>query len=149
MFGITTRRICLQTPGWSTLAPVQLPTAPRSPSAAQRLHHLRSAEIRESMSILYLIKLVTSRLSPGSPPCWSPWFPPSAGSYMKWVLTNKIPCASVILISYFSCQHINFYTSAATSSGAGGGRVSLVTTLNLLNIASLSAPEKTLKGKLN
>ena len=148
-FVITTKRICLRTLGLTTLAPVQLPTAPRSPSAAQRLHRLQSAEIRESMSILYLIKLVTSRLSPGSPPCWSPWFPPSAGSYMKWVLTNKIPCASGILMSYFSCQHINFYTSVTTSSGAGGGRVSLVTTLNLLNIASLSAPEKTLKGKLN
>ena len=149
MSGITTKRICLQTPGLTTPAPVQLPTAPRSPSAAQRLHHLQAAEIRDSMSILYLIKLVTSRLSSGSPLSWSPWFPSSAGSYMKWVLTNKIPCASGILISYFSCQHINFYTSAATSSGAGGGRVSLVTTLNLLNIASLSAPEKTLKGKLN
>ena len=148
-FGITTKRICLRTPGWTTHAPVQLPTVPRSPSAPPRLHHLQSAENRESMSILYLIKLVTSRLSPGSPPCWSPRSPPSAGSYMKWVLTNKIPCASGILMSYFSCQHINFYTSAATSSGAGGGRVSLVTTLNLLNIASLSAPEKTLKGKLN
>ena len=34
-----------------------------------------------------------------------------------------------------------------TSSGAGGGRVSLVTTLNLLKIASRSVPEKTLKGK--
>ena len=34
-----------------------------------------------------------------------------------------------------------------TSSGAGGGRVSLVTTLNLRKIASLSVPEKTLKGK--
>ena len=149
MFGITTRRICLQTAGWTTLAPVQLPTAPRSPSAPPRLHHLQSAEIRESMSILYLIKLVTSRLSPGSPPCWSPWVPPSAGSYMKWVLTNKIPCASGILMSYFSCQHINFYTSAATSSGGGGGRLSLVTTWNLLCIGSKSAPEKTLKGKLN
>ena len=100
-FGITTKRICLRTPGWTTHAPVQLPTAPRSPSAPPRLHHLQSAESRESMSILYLIKLVTSRLSPGSPPRWSPWFPPSAGSYMKWVLTNKIPCANGILISYF------------------------------------------------
>ena len=141
MFGITTRRICLQTAGWTTLAPVQLPTAPRSPSAAQRLHHLQAAEIRESMSILYLIKLVTSRLSSGSPPCWSPWFPSSAGSYMKWVLTNYIPCASGILISYLSCQHIKFYTSAATSSGGGGGRLSLVTTWNLLWIGAKSAPE--------
>ena len=149
MFGITTKRICLQTPGLTTPAPVQLPAAPQSPSAAQRLHHLQSAEIRESMSILYLIKLVTSRLSPGSPPSGSPWFPSSAGSYTKCVKTNNIPSASGILISYFSCQHINFYTSAATSSGAGGGRVSLVTTLNLLDIASLSAPEKTLKGKSN
>ena len=108
MFGITTRRICLQTAGWTTLAPVQLPTAPRSPSAAQRLHHLQSAEIRESMSILYLIKLVTSRLSSGSPLSWSPWFPSSAGSYMKWVKTNVIPCSSGILMSCLSCQHIKF-----------------------------------------
>ena len=149
LFGITTKRICLRTAGWTTRAPVQLPAAPQSPSAAQRLHHLQSAEIRESMSILYLIKLVTSRLSSGSPLFWSPWFPSSAGSYMKWVKTNVIPSSSGILISCLSCQHIKFYTSAATSSGAGGGRVSLVTTLNLLNIASLSAPEKTLKGKLN
>ena len=104
MFGITTRRICLQTAGWTTLAPVQLPTVPRSPSAAQRLHHLQAAEIRDSMSILYLIKLVTSRLSPGSPPSGSPWFPSSAGSYTKCVKTNDIPSASGILISYFSCQ---------------------------------------------
>ena len=141
MFGITTRRICLQTAGWTTLAPVQLPTAPRSPSAAQRLHRLQSAEIRESMSILYLIKLVTSRLSPGSSLCWSPWFPSAAGSYMKWVKTNVIPCSSGILISCLSCQHIKFYTSAATSSGGGGGRLSLVTTWNLRLIGAKSAPE--------
>ena len=140
-FGITTKRICLQTPGWSTLPPVQLPTAPRSPSAVQRLHHLQAAEIRDSMSILYLIKLVTSRLSPGSPPSGSPWFPSSAGSYTKCVKTNNIPSASGILISYFSCQHIKFYTSATTSPGGGGGRVSLVTTWNLLWIGAKSAPE--------
>ena len=100
-FGITTKRICLQTPGLATPAPVQLPTAPRSPSAAQRLHHLQAAEIRESMSILYLIKLVTSMLSPG--------FPSSAGSYKKWVKINVLPSSSGILISYLSCQHIKFY----------------------------------------
>ena len=132
-FGITTKRICLQTPGLTTPAPVQLPTAPRSPSAPPRLHHLQAAEIRDSMSILYLIKLVTSRLSPG--------FPSSAGSYRKWVKINVLPSSSVILISYLSCQHIKFYTSAATSSGGGGGRLSLVTTWNLLWIGAKSAPE--------
>ena len=133
LFGVTTKRICLRTAGWTTRAPVQLPAAPQSPSAAQRLHHLQAAEIRESMSILYLIKLVTSMLSPG--------FPSSAGSYKKWVKINVIPSSSGILSSYLSCQHIKFYTSAATSSGGGGGRVSLVTTWNLLWIGAKSAPE--------
>ena len=54
---------------------------------------------------------------------------------------------NTILINCSTCTYGN--SLLMTSSGTGGGRVSLVTTLNLLNIASLSAPEKTLKGKYN
>ena len=60
---------------------------------------------------------------------------------VQWVKVDWSKYGLLALKKYYSDQLL------VTSSGAGGGRVSLVTTLNLLKIASRSVPEKTLKGK--